>query len=288
MVAPRPTSNNSRSFPASTSVAAPNRSVTGNGVPVPSSVTLKSCAQTAHVYAADMKARQANKIAKRRVMPMSPPPCVRWKASLSGNRLRRKVARRDGKTRARRSASGGFRPPSRRCRYLLMRALGHVICGLHDALPKLFGLISKDLVLPTDELALKLSELLWFPHANHPLGEVERVQERFFRQEHRALAKARPLLIHAFRRRPGDHEQTLESGLALAEILLGDLAHPVHAVGCGLHRSFGVLLSEIRCTFGHGFASFNRGRTYWGLICSSVPCSRVGAYRSRLAPTFKI
>src|SRR5262249_47664682 len=60
-----------RSRPASTSVAAPNRSGAGNGVPVPSSVTLKSCAQTAHVYAADVKARQANKIAKRRVMPIS-------------------------------------------------------------------------------------------------------------------------------------------------------------------------------------------------------------------------
>src|SRR5215472_16087392 len=69
MVAPRPTSNNSRSFPASTSVAAPNRSGTGNGVPVPSSVTLKSCAQTAHVYAADVNARQIDKIAKRGMMP---------------------------------------------------------------------------------------------------------------------------------------------------------------------------------------------------------------------------
>src|SRR6266481_8764055 len=71
MVAPRPTSNNSRSFPASTSVAAPNRSVAGNGTPVPSSVTLKSCAQTAHVYAAELTARHADKIAKRRVMPIS-------------------------------------------------------------------------------------------------------------------------------------------------------------------------------------------------------------------------
>src|SRR5262249_62086081 len=140
----------------------------------------------------------------------------------------------------------------------------------------------------TDELTLKLSKFRGSPHANHPRGEVESVQERFCRKEHGGVANTRRLLIHAFRRRPGDHEQTLESGLALAEILLGDLAHPVHAVGCGLHRSFGVLLSEIRCTFGHGFASFNRGRTYWGLICSSVPCSRVGAYRSRLAPTFKI
>src|SRR6266487_174233 len=235
MVAPRPTSNNSRSFPASTSVAAPNRSGAGNGTPVPSSVTLKSCAQTAHVYAAELPARQADA--------------------------------------ARRSASGGFGPPSRRCRYLLMRALCHVICRLHDALPKLFGLISKDLGLPTDELTLKLSEFLRFPHANHPLGEVESVQERFFRKEHGAVANISRLLIHAFRRRSGDREQTLKSDLALAEILLSDLAHPVHAVGCGLHRSFGVLLSEIRCTFGHSSASFNCGRT--GVDCSPVPCSRV-------------
>jgi hypothetical protein len=85
-----------------------------------------------------------------------------------------------------------------------VRALGHVICGLHDALPKLFGLISKDLGLPTDELTLKLSEFLRFPHANHPLGEVERVQERFFRKEHGAVANTSRLLIHALRRRPGD------------------------------------------------------------------------------------
>ena len=94
-----------------------------------------------------------------------------------------------------------------------MRALCHVICRLHDALPKLFGLISKDLGLPTDELTLKLSEFLRFPHANHPLGEVESVQERFFRKEHGAVANTGRLLIHAFRRRPGDREQTLESAL---------------------------------------------------------------------------
>src|SRR5262249_1362049 len=99
-----------------------------------------------------------------------------------------------------------------------------------------------------------------------------------------AVANTSRLLIHAFRRRPGDREQTLESGLALAEILLGDIAHPVHAVGCGLHRSFGVLLSEIRCTFGHGSASFNQSRSYWGcLFAGAVLAGR--AYRLRLAPT---
>src|SRR5215472_264411 len=90
MVAPRPTSNNSRSFPASTSVAAPNRSGTGNGVPVPSSVTLKSCA-----HAADVKARQADKIAKRRMMPMSRLHACAGEASLSSNSLRRKVPRHE-------------------------------------------------------------------------------------------------------------------------------------------------------------------------------------------------
>src|SRR5262245_29367994 len=240
MVAPRPTSNNSRSFPASTSVAAPNRSVAGNGVPVPSSVTLKSCAQ-----AADVKARQADTITKRRTMPI---PRLHWgagRASLSGNGLDRKAARR--------CASGGFRSPSRRCRDLLMRGLCHVICRLHDALPNLLGLISEHLGLPTDELALKLSEFLRLAHANHPLGKVERVEERFFGQEHGALANDHRLLIHAFGRLAGDHEHALESGLALAQILFGDFAHPVHAVGCRLHRSFGILLSEIRWTFGHSF-----------------------------------
>src|SRR5262245_7031204 len=202
-------------------------------------------------------------------------------ASLSGNGLDRKAARRC-------TVSGSFGSPSRRCRDLLMRGLCHVICRLHDALPKLFGLISEHLGLPTDELTLKLSEFLRLAHANHPLGKVERVEERFFGQEHGALANDRRLLIHAFGRLACDHEHALESGLALAQILFGDFAHPIHAVGCRLHRSFGILLSEIRCTFGHSCASFNRGRTYWGLICSPVPCLRVCAYRSRLAPTLKI
>src|SRR5262245_15501665 len=97
MVAPRPTSNNSRSFPASTSVAAPNRSVTGNGVPVPSSVTLKSCAQ-----AADVRARQADTITKRRTMPIPRLHGCAGRASLSGNGLDRKAARRDRRKRAQR------------------------------------------------------------------------------------------------------------------------------------------------------------------------------------------
>src|SRR5262245_65662214 len=103
MVAPRPTSNNSRSFPASTSVAAPNRSVAGNGTPVPSSVTLKSGA-----HAADVKARQVDKIAKRRAMPISHLRACAGGASLSGNRLQRKVARRYGRTRG--GTGRGMRP----------------------------------------------------------------------------------------------------------------------------------------------------------------------------------
>src|SRR6516165_1031314 len=96
MVAPRPTSNNNRSFPASTSVAAPNRSVAGNGVPVPSSVTLKSCAQTAPVYAADVNARQIDKIAKRRVMPMSRLHACAVQRAYRATACGVKWARRDG------------------------------------------------------------------------------------------------------------------------------------------------------------------------------------------------
>src|SRR6516225_11288467 len=91
MVAPRPTSNNSRSFPASTSVAAPNRSVAGNGTPVPSSVTLKSCA-----YAADVNARQIDKIAKRRVMPMSRLHACAVQRAYRATACGVKWARRDG------------------------------------------------------------------------------------------------------------------------------------------------------------------------------------------------
>src|SRR5262245_39651114 len=114
MVAPRPTSNNSRSFPASTSVAAPNRSVVGNGVPVPSSVTLKSCAQAAYV-----KARQADTITKRRTMPIPRLHGCAGRASLSGNGLDRKAARRDRRKRARRGRvrrGGGERCAQRRPR----------------------------------------------------------------------------------------------------------------------------------------------------------------------------
>src|SRR5262245_31545646 len=230
MVAPRPTSNNSRSFPASTSVAAPNRSVVGNGVPVPSSVTLKSCAQ-----AADVKARQADTITKRRTMPIP---------RLHGVPIRR-AYRAMGWIAKRLAATGES-------------VRGAVACGAgrreaRHAPSVALGMISKHLGLPTDELALKLSEFLRLAHADHPLGKVERVVERFFGQEHGALANDRRLLIHAFGRLAGDHEHALESGLALAQILFGDFAHPIHAVGCRLHRSFGILLSEIRWTFGHSF-----------------------------------
>src|SRR5207244_11513910 len=75
------------------SVAAADRWVAGNGTDVPSSVLLKSCAQTARVYAADVKARQIDKIAKRRVIPMSRLHACANGASLSSNSLWRKVAR---------------------------------------------------------------------------------------------------------------------------------------------------------------------------------------------------
>src|SRR5205823_3887514 len=45
---------------------------------------------------------------------------------------------------------------------------------LHHALPKLFGLISKYLSLPADELALKLSQFLRFPHTNQLLSTTGR------------------------------------------------------------------------------------------------------------------
>src|SRR6478609_3574627 len=43
MVAPRPQSNSSFSFPASTRMLGPKRSITGRGAPVPKSVTLRFC-----------------------------------------------------------------------------------------------------------------------------------------------------------------------------------------------------------------------------------------------------
>src|SRR5215813_1278933 len=159
---------------------------------------------------------------------------------------RRREARRSMRLRRLRIASEAIpRPPPARS---LPRHLPPARCF---AQALWFDL--QHLGLPTDELALKLSEFLWLAHANHPLGKVERVEERFFGQEHGALANDRRLLIHAFGRLAGDHEHALESGLALAQILFGDFAHPIHAVGCRLHRSFGILLSEIRCTFGHSF-----------------------------------
>src|SRR5262245_39375102 len=84
--------------------------------------------------------------------------------------------------------SGSFGSPSRRFRRACERRLGHLIGSPHDALPELFGLISQDLSLPADELALKLGEFLWFLHANELLNKVESVGERFFGHEYGALA----------------------------------------------------------------------------------------------------
>ena len=46
---------------------------------------------------------------------------------------------------------------------------------LYEALPKLLCLISKYLSLPTDELALKLSQFLRFPHMNQLLSKLESI-----------------------------------------------------------------------------------------------------------------
>src|SRR2546429_1009773 len=67
----------------------------------------------------------------------------------------------------------------------------------------------------------------------------------------------------------GDHKQALESGLALVEVLFRYFAHPVHAVVCCLHSSFGILLSEIRWIFGHSSASLNRG---WTALFDLIAC----------------
>src|SRR5262245_12019491 len=153
--------------------------------------------------------------------------------------------------------SGGFGSPSRRFRRARKGRLGHLIGSPHDALPQLFGLVSQDLSLPADELALKLGKFLRFLHAKELLNKVERVGERFFGQEHGALADRRCLLIHAVDGFARDHEQALEGGLALCEILLRYFAHPVHAVVGRLHGALGILLGEVAGTFSHGSASLS-------------------------------
>src|SRR5262249_53339767 len=153
--------------------------------------------------------------------------------------------------------SGGFGSPSCRFRRARERRLGHLIGSPHDALPQLFGLVSQDLSLPADELALKLGEFLWFLHAKELLNKVERVGERFFGQEHGALADRRCLLIHTIDGFARDHEQALECGLALREILLRYFTHPVHTVVGRLHGALGVLLGEVAGTFSHSSASFS-------------------------------
>jgi hypothetical protein len=62
-------------------------------------------------------------------------------------------------------------------------------------------------------------------------------------------------MINAIHGLPSDHKQTLKSGLALVEVLFCYFPHPVHAVICYLHCSFGILLSEICWIFGHSSSS---------------------------------
>jgi hypothetical protein len=53
---------------------------------------------------------------------------------------------------------------------------------LRDALPELLALFCKGLRLLTYELAVKLDQLLRFPHANGFPCEVEHIRERFSRK----------------------------------------------------------------------------------------------------------
>src|SRR5262249_26775663 len=117
------------------------------------------------------------------------------------------------------------------------------------------GLIPQHLRLPADEFALQLSQFLRFLHMNQLLHKVEAVRERFFHQQYRVLANDARLVVDAIDGLASDREQVLERGPALAEVAFGNLAHPVQAVVCHLDAALGVLLSKIRRTFGHSFAS---------------------------------
>jgi len=74
----------------------------------------------------------------------------------------------------------------------------------------------------------------------------------------------------------------LESGLALVEVLFRYFAHPVHAVVCCLHSSFGILLSEIRWIFGHSSASLNPGWTAFAAWLGLVPRQNSTGGKARL------
>src|SRR4029453_16410474 len=138
-----------------------------------------------------------------------------------------------------------------------LRSFCHLAGTLHEGLPELFGLVSEHLSLPTDELALKLREFLRILHTHQLVKKVERIRQRLFRGQHRPPEDSRCLLIEGIHRLTRCNHQCLGRGLALIEVLFCDLSHPVHAIICNLDCSFGIALSEIRCTFGHSFASLD-------------------------------
>jgi hypothetical protein len=80
--------------------------------------------------------------------------------------------------------AAGTKSRSYRFRSLAKRFCGSLDGGLcciagtlHDALPKLFGLLSQQLSLPTDELGLDVSEFLGLFHTNEPVSKVERIDD---------------------------------------------------------------------------------------------------------------
>jgi len=188
-----------------------------------------------------------------------------------------------------RGSSACLRKEARSCRF---RSLADRLCGslrsfchlagtLHEGLPELFGLVSEYLSLPTDELALKLRELLGILHTDQLVKKVERIRQSLFRSQHRPSDDSGRLLIEGIHRLTHCDHQCLDRSLALIEVLFADLSQPVHAIIRSLDCSFGNAFSEFHCTFGHSFASLIRG----ALAKCQLRCVGFTVCSARAAPS---
>ena len=86
---------------------------------------------------------------------------------------------------------------------------------MRQALAQFLGLLGEHLSLATDELTLKLNQLLRFLDAEHRMRELECIRNRRLRQRQGALANVGSLMIDTLDGPAGGREITLEHGSAV-------------------------------------------------------------------------
>ena len=88
--------------------------------------------------------------------------------------------------------SRGFESPSSMFRCSVQSSPCHIV-QFCDPLAELLGLISRQLSLAADKIALKLHQFLRLLHTKELVGKVERVRERLFGKQHGGFANNRRL-----------------------------------------------------------------------------------------------